>query len=569
MKSSEQDIVSPSRYTLKSGRIQLGLTIIAMVGIRLFDPERGLLASFKDYSEGIILLYALAVLVGSFFIPQVKARIYILVIIGFVLLGLDYILKLHIFQFAINPRVGLLILMSIAPWYFNHRLHLGFFFLFFFLSLVTVSFITADPEADPVKFIFYYLLICTTLFVLVGSRIDERIALINRDLYNQNIFERLNEGLLISDKHGKIIKVNQKFCEMVGYSRAELKEEVSLAHLVAEEDLEILNQKIQERQTGEYGRYEIRMVRKDGALIWMQVSASPNIDADGFVVGSTAIMIDITDKKAAEMELDNYSQVLAYTNKELAIKNSELEQFATIATTDLRLPLEKINHAGNVLKSLLARPDPLSEEYIDTITHLSSSMQNLLDSMLVYSESQAGTMEKKLVDLQVVLDEIQANMKDTLRVNNTHVHYEQLPTILVDRIQIQRLFRNLIENSITYRGNNPLDINISYSIHAERDEYIFSIEDNGSGIKREDYEKIFSIFRKDSELQESGVGMGLAVSKKIASNHEGRLWFTSNVGKGTTFFLSLPSQASTTEKSEPSDPSASDSIHSSPPQNLQ
>ncbi|MEL6253433.1 MAG: ATP-binding protein, partial [Bacteroidota bacterium] len=108
--------------------------------------------------------------------------------------------------------------------------------------------------------------------------------------------------------------------------------------------------------------------------------------------------------------------------------------------------------------------------------------------------------------------------------------------------EANRLFKNIIDNSVTYRGEKPPEINISHTLDVEKKQHIFAFEDNGAGIKREDYDKIFMIFQKDSETDQN-IGMGLAISKKIALNHNGRLWFTSNVGKGTTFYLSLPCTA--------------------------
>ena len=124
--------------------------------------------------------------------------------------------------------------------------------------------------------------------------------------------------------------------------------------------------------------------------------------------------------------------------------------------------------------------------------------------------------------------------------NKAEIITRDLPVIMADRIQISRLIGNLIENAIENRGADPPLIKIGCSKNEDRQEYVFSVSDNGRGLNREEYERIFHLFGKEDPDSAGGVDIALHVCHKIARNHGGRLWFTTSSGKGSTFFFSIP-----------------------------
>ena len=128
--------------------------------------------------------------------------------------------------------------------------------------------------------------------------------------------------------------------------------------------------------------------------------------------------------------------------------------------------------------------------------------------------------------------------------DNAKVHYFSLPCIQGDRIQMIRLFRNMLKNAIRFRGKvNPI-ITVTHSLDEENDRYIFAVEDNGIGISPELYEEVFLIFRKFNKKDSPGLGLGLALCKKIVEIHKGKMWLRSAVGQGTTFYFTLPAEKS-------------------------
>lgn len=137
-------------------------------------------------------------------------------------------------------------------------------------------------------------------------------------------------------------------------------------------------------------------------------------------------------------------------------------------------------------------------------------------------------MEQALFDLEIVIKE-----------NDAEIIVDPLPKIYADRSQMIQLFQNLIGNAIKYRSDDVPHIHISAQKGEE--EWIFQVSDNGIGIDSEYYDRIFQIFQRLHEMHVySGTGVGLAICKKIVERHGGRIWLDSEVGKGSTFYLSIP-----------------------------
>lgn len=539
-----RDAITTADFDLNVGRMLLGAIPLIVLGLRLARPNAYELNIINHISAFTIGIYCLTVLGLSFFTDLIKRNIYPLVIVSISLIGFDYLYNLHLTQFAVETRTGIMLMMAVTIWYFNDRLHVLIFQLVFLLLIVLTAFLSSDQgniDSEILKFIARYILLSAAIYLIVGSHIHTLQRLMRQSKENIQMMRNLNEGVWQVDNRGIIRFANKMICSMLGYRSEELVDKVSVNELAAEEDRNLLEQKLLERKQGISDKYDIRMVRKDGSIIWIQVSAMPIYDKAGLVIGSTSICVDVTEKKSAQIELDNYSDVLKYTNKELSIKNSELEQFANMAATDLRFPLEKIEQASIILRHLQDKPDPLADEYMEEITKRSKQMRDLIDALNIYSSSDSSKMQPQSVDLNEVVKEVESNLSENFEAYNVQLHYGVLPTIYADRIQMLRLFKNIIDNSVKYRGEKPPEINISHTLDIDKKQHIFAFEDNGAGIKREDYDKIFMIFQKENETENQNIGMGLAISKKIAINHNGRLWFTSNVGKGTTFYLSIPS----------------------------
>lgn len=141
--------------------------------------------------------------------------------------------------------------------------------------------------------------------------------------------------------------------------------------------------------------------------------------------------------------------------------------------------------------------------------------------------------------MEIALDDVLINLRAPIMEKNAKITHDNLPSIDCDRIQIQQLLQNLLTNAIKFHGDDSPQVHIS----AEKldNEWLFSVADNGIGIDPRHQEQIFSIFKRLHTRQEyEGTGIGLSICKRIVEKHGGQIWLESEIGKGTTFYFTIP-----------------------------
>lgn len=231
---------------------------------------------------------------------------------------------------------------------------------------------------------------------------------------------------------------------------------------------------------------------------------------------------------------------LAQLAKDLERSNAELKRFAYVASHDLQEPL---NHVSNYVQLLEMRYgenlDEDAKEFIGFAVEGVSLMQTLIDDVLAYSKVDLQGIEFTLTDVNLALEQALTNLQRRINQNNAVITREPLPTVMADGMQLMQLFQNLVGNAIKFRSQEAPRIHIG----AERleDAWLFSITDNGIGIDPQFYERIFVIFQRLHTRDEyPGTGMGLAICKKIVECHRGNIWVESELGKGSTFYFTIP-----------------------------
>ena len=251
------------------------------------------------------------------------------------------------------------------------------------------------------------------------------------------------------------------------------------------------------------------------------------------IAGTIANSFAYEKLEAAQGELEK-------TAAELRRSNQELEQFAYVASHDLQEPLRKIASFCNLLESRYASQlDDRASTYLHYIVDGAMRMQALVNDLLLYSRVTTRGQEFAPANMDDVMQEAQANLDVAIAECKAQVSCDALPAVFGDAPQLVRLLQNLIGNAIKYRGEAPPQVHLAAA--KERDEWVFSVRDNGIGIAPEYAERIFVIFQRLHTREEyGGTGIGLAVCKKIVERHGGRIWVESAEGAGATFRFTLP-----------------------------
>jgi len=221
-------------------------------------------------------------------------------------------------------------------------------------------------------------------------------------------------------------------------------------------------------------------------------------------------------------------------------KNKETEQFAYIASHDLQEPLRTItNYIGLFSADYKGKLDKEADVYINFINKAAGRMQTLIVDLLEYTRIE-NDRERAEVDLNVLVDEILKDIEKTITENNAVIKFEKLPVLTGYFSRLKSLFQNLISNAIKFRKSDVAPIVIITAKDMDKD-WLFEIKDNGIGIEKDYFEKIFKLFQRlHAKKEYGGTGIGLAHCKKIVELRGGKIWVESEFGKGSSFFFTLP-----------------------------
>ena len=285
--------------------------------------------------------------------------------------------------------------------------------------------------------------------------------------------------------------------------------------------------------------------RKDGSTFPMDLAVSEVQLKDQRLF--TGIVRDITERKESEqqqaamnLKIAFQAQEIARNNTALENSNEELKQFAYIASHDLQEPLRKVNSFCQLLQDEYSEQlDENAQSYIRYAVDGATRMKNLVTDLLDYSRVETQGKPLQPTCAANACSEAIENLRFTIDENDARITVEPLPTIQADRLQLVRLFQNLLGNAIKYRGERSPEIHVG--VLEQDSDWVISIQDNGIGIEAKYFDRIFVMFQRLHARNEyTGTGIGLAICKRIVDRLSGRIWVKSNLGTGSTFFLSVP-----------------------------
>ena len=271
---------------------------------------------------------------------------------------------------------------------------------------------------------------------------------------------------------------------------------------------------------------------KKGDIVWVEINLKKAEITGKMVV--LAVVRNIDKRKSDELTM---LKLLS----ELQRSNNELQEFAYVASHDLKEPLRMVSSFVQLLATrYTGKLDKNADEYIAFALGGSKQMQRLIDDLLLYSRAGNKALETVNVDTNTVIERVKTNLMYKLNENNGTIIYKKLPITNTNVTQTEQLFMNLISNSLKfhYKDRPPI---IEISAERQADMWLFKIKDNGIGIDSKYFEKIFIIFQRLHTKEEyEGTGIGLTICKKIVELYGGKIWMESELGKGTTVLFTLP-----------------------------
>jgi two-component system, chemotaxis family, sensor kinase Cph1 len=244
----------------------------------------------------------------------------------------------------------------------------------------------------------------------------------------------------------------------------------------------------------------------------------------------------IIERKKTEKALEAHA-------KELARSNEELEQFAYVASHDLREPLRMVSSYVQLLEQRYQdKLDKDANEFIHFAVDGAERMQTLISDLLSFSRVGTRGNPFQPTNVQDLLDQVCTDLQFVISDHQAQIIYQSLPTIMADKTQLTQVFQNLISNAIKFRSDEqPL---IQINVQQQDNNWLFTITDNGIGIDPTFSERIFVIFQRlHTRDQYPGTGIGLAICKKIIERHGGHIWFEPNHPQGTQFLFTLPNRS--------------------------
>ena len=373
---------------------------------------------------------------------------------------------------------------------------------------------------------------------------DSQIELANSQNKYFELYNFAPVGYFTLDKNGLILDVNLAGAKLLGTERKNLINRAFIRCIGHDYQNDFHNHLKKVFEVGNKNSIELQLqkLNKEPFYAYLEIV---NIQYENGDLKESRITVTNIDKlKNKEEELKVYQDTLEEKvkerTKELAKSNSELANFAYIASHDLREPLRMITSFLQLLeKRYKDQLDQDANEFIEYAVDGAKRLNDMITDLLEYSKLTSKDPIFKPVKLEKALEDALINLIVRSEEKNAQIDYDPLPIVTGDEQLLTMLFQNLIGNGMKYNDKKTPKIHISAI--KEDNQYIVSVKDNGIGIKPEYLKRIFTIFQRLHGPEEyTGTGIGLAIAQKIVHQHHGEIWAESEPEKGTTFYFTIP-----------------------------
>ncbi len=370
-----------------------------------------------------------------------------------------------------------------------------------------------------------------------------------------SIMDTMPNHVFLKDAKGSFILNNAAHRRYLGLAEHESIEGRTVAdYFPAATAEKILEDDRQVIESGQAILNREQLIQQVDREDWLETSKVPLRDTDGRIIGLVGVSSNISKRKEAEEQLVRFAA-------QLERSNTELQNFASVASHDLQEPLRKIQAFGDRLKVKCS--DALGEQGLDYLARMQNAaerMQVLIQDLLKLSRVTSRAQPFESCDLNKILSEVLTDLEVAIETQRAKVETQPLPTIDGDPVQLRQLFQNLISNALKFHQPDTeprveISARVSDSIAGAKpgDRYCeITVRDHGIGFDQKFADQIFVVFQRlHSRAEYEGTGIGLAVCRKITDRHGGQIVAYSTPGQGASFIVTLPVKQPATEIHEP------------------
>lgn len=362
----------------------------------------------------------------------------------------------------------------------------------------------------------------------------------------RGVMENMDLGILEVDNEGRVVRAYERFCEMIGYTEAELKGKKAKDVFLPDEFQSFIELQTQERNTGKAGVYEMQLIKKNKERIWTLISGTPIFDTKHQIKGSMGIHWDITARKQMEQDL----QAAKTIAEEAQIAE---KQFLASMSHEIRTPLNAIIGMAHLLYD--TRPTNEQVEYLDVLKNAANILHRLISDILDVAKIEAGRIELNAqpFDLIGLIHTLQKTFQMRLShkpvIINTFIDPQIDKWVIGDELLLNQIMMNLLSNAEKFTESGSIDISVK--LNARYDNIVFlkiSVADTGIGIEEDKLDIIFQKFKQagnNRRQEHRGTGLGLSIVKQLIELQNGTISVESTKGKGSTFSFTISYPEST------------------------